>query len=90
MYEFKGKDFEADLVKLYTDIRIMMAQRHEKGEFGPIAARELKDDLEPSELAKEKVKLEKDKQETKQGYDRIRIKAKEIRQSYRKAITEGQ
>ena len=90
LYEFKGIDFEADLVKLYTDIRIMMAKRYENGEFGPIAARELKDDLEPTELAKEKVKLERDKKAMKQGYSRIRVKAKEIRQSYRKAITEGQ
>ena len=68
LYEFKGKDFEVVLVKLYTDIRIMMAKRYENDEFGPIAARELKDDLEPAELAKEKVKLEKDKTAMKQGY----------------------
>ena len=88
-YEFKGLDFEADLVKLYTDIRIMMAECFEREAFGPVKERNISEGLTTSELAKEKVKLQQDKKEIKAGYDRIKNMAKKIRQNYRKAVTEG-
>lgn len=31
----KGLDFEGDLVKLYADIRTMMAEKFEESDFGP-------------------------------------------------------
>ena len=46
LYEFKGLDFEADLVQLYTNIRVMMAERYsENKEFGPVSEKEIEDDL---------------------------------------------
>ena len=45
-YEFKGLDFGADLVQLYTNIRVMMAERYsENKEFGPVSEKEIEDDL---------------------------------------------
>ena len=38
MFEFQGKDFEADIIKLYKDIRVTLANIYENGEFGPVAA----------------------------------------------------
>ena len=89
LYEFKGLDFEADLVKLYSVIRIKMAEQYENG-FGPISERTIALGLTTDEITKEKAKLANDKKAIKLGYDRVRNKAKEIRQNYRKAITEGQ
>ena len=88
-YAFKGLDFEADLVRLYREIRVMMAKRYETGEFGPIKERNLPKGLISSELAKEKVKIQQDRKTIRAGYDRIRNMAKKIRQNYRKAVTEG-
>ena len=34
-YEYKGLDFEADLVRVYTELRVMMAEHYVNGEFGP-------------------------------------------------------
>ena len=62
LYEFKGLDFEADLVQLYTNIRVMMAERYsENKEFGPVSEKEIKDDLTAAEIAKAKIKREKKK-----------------------------
>ena len=88
-YEFKGLDFEADLVKLYRDIRVMMAEKYENGSFGPVSQRELPEDLTLNELTQEKFLLEKERKAIKTGYDQIKTKCKEIRQNYRKAVTEG-
>ena len=52
--EFKGTDFEADLVSLYTNIRTRMAEIYEGGEFGPVAVQEIKDGLNTKDLALEK------------------------------------
>lgn len=71
-YEFKGLDFEADLVTLYAKVRKMMAAQHKKQLFGPVSAEE-----------------EGDKKLIKKGYERIKAKVKEVRQDYRKALTEG-
>lgn len=90
IYEFQGKDFEADIVKLYKDIRVMMASIYENGEFGPVAPREVPEGLKAKEIAKIRLQIESDQKAIKLGYDRIRNKSKEIRQNYRKAVSEGQ
>ena len=62
LYEFKGLDFEADLVQLYTNIRVMMAERYsENKEFGPANEKEIEDDLMAAEIAKAKIKREEEK-----------------------------
>jgi hypothetical protein len=49
----------------------------------------LPNDLSTIELAREKNRLENEKKLIKTSYDRVKTKAKEIRQNYRKAVTEG-
>ena len=54
-YEFRGLDFEADLVWLYTDVRVLMAQKYEEfGEFGPVSVTDIEDGLTTEEVAKVK------------------------------------
>ena len=47
-------DFEFDLVKLYTEVRSLMAEKHDRNDFAVIAT-EIGDDLSTEELAKQKV-----------------------------------
>ena len=62
VYEFKGLDFGADLVQLYTNIRVMMAERYsENKEFGPVSEKEIEEDLTAAEIAKAKIKREDEK-----------------------------
>ena len=62
LYAFKGLGFEADLVQLYTNIRVMMAERYsENKEFGPVSEKEIEDDLTAAEIAKAKIKREEEK-----------------------------
>lgn len=49
----------------------------------------IEDGLETQQLAKEKIRLAEEKEAIKLGYDQIKTKEKEIRQSYRKAVREG-
>ncbi|MEO0901902.1 MAG: hypothetical protein AAFY00_07690 [Bacteroidota bacterium] len=77
-YAFKGLDFEADLVRLYTEIRVMMVKRYETGKFGPIKERNLPKGLISSDFAKEKVKIQQDRKAIRSRYDRIRNMAKKI------------
>ena len=91
LYEFKGLDFEADLVQLYTNIRVMMAERYsENKEFGPVSEKEIEDDLTAAEIAKAKIKREEEKKAIHAGYVRIKAKAKEIRQNYQRSRGRGQ
>ena len=91
LYDFKDLDFEADLVQLYTNIRVMMAERYsENKEFGPVSEKEIEQDLTAAEIAKAKIKREEEKKAIRAGYVRIKAKAKKIRQNYRKTVTEGQ
>ena len=87
--EFKGLDFEADLVRLYTNIRKTMAEIYTGGEFGIVEVKEIKDGLNTNELALEKIRFETEKKGIRNGYERIKTKSKEIRQNYRKAVGEG-
>ena len=49
-YECNGLDFEADLVRLYTDVQVIMASRFDCGEFGPVSARQIPEDVPSEEL----------------------------------------
>ena len=88
-YEFKGLDFEADLVKMYKETRVLMAGKYETGEFGPVASMELDENLCTEELSKMRRRIYEDEKAIKIGYERVKQKAKDIRQLYRKAVTEG-
>jgi len=87
--ELKGLDFEADLVKLYGLIRKRMAEIHPDGGFGPVAITEIAEGLDTQELVKAKLRTEEENKAIKNGYERVKIKSKEIRQRYRKAVSEG-
>jgi len=85
----KGLDFEADLVKLYGLVRKRMAEIHPDGGFGPVAITEIAEGLDTQELVKAKLRTEEENKAIKNGYERVKIKSKEIRQRYRKAVSEG-
>lgn len=53
-YEFKGIDFNSDLVKLYREVRVLMASLSDIKDFGPVTVMEIDDDLPPDEQAKAK------------------------------------
>ena len=83
LYEFKDLDFEADLVQLYSNTRVMMAERYsEDKEFGPVSEKEIEDDLTEAEIAKAKIEREEEKKAIRARYVRIKAKGKEIRQIY--------
>ena len=91
LYEFKGLDFEDDLVQLYTNIRVMMTERYsENKEFGPVSEKEIEGGLTAAEITKAKIKREEEKKTIHAGYVRIKAKAREICQNYQKGVTEGQ
>ena len=85
-YEFKGKDFESDLVALYKEAREAMATLYSEEHFGPVQLIEDNDDISQKEY---KQLLTEQKKLIKMGYQRIREKVKEVRQDYRKAVTSG-
>ena len=58
-----------------------MSKIYTNGEFGVTEPKEIEDGLETQQLAKEKIRLAETKQAIKLGYDRIKTKAKEIRQN---------
>ena len=53
-YDFKGLDFKSDLVKLYTEVRSLMAEKYDRNEFVPVITTEVGEDLSKEELTKRK------------------------------------
>ena len=39
-------DFESDLVKLYTEVRSLMAEKYDRNDFGPVITTGKGDDLQ--------------------------------------------
>ena len=66
-----------------------MAKQFELEHFGPVAISHVGDKLDGAFLAEHKIKVLSEKRLLKMGYERIKEKAKAIRQAYRKAVTEG-
>ena len=69
-------DFEPDLVKLYTEVRSLMAEKHDRNDIGPVITTEIGDDLSTEELAKQKAEEQK---LIKIGYQSIKQKIKDLR-----------
>ena len=88
-HEYNGKDFMSDLVTLYGNIREKMAKQFKLEHFGPVAFSHVRDNLDAASLSEHKIKVSSEKRLLKMGYERIKEKAKAIRQDYRKAVTEG-
>ena len=75
-YEFKGLDFESDLVKLYTKVRRLMAKKYDRNDFGPVITTEIGDDLSTEKLAKRKAAIAEERKLIKIGYQKIKQKIK--------------
>lgn len=73
--DYEGKDLEADPVKLYEDLRQMMAELYSEENFGPV----------------ECVNMNKigDIKLIKFGYGRIRERVKLLRRNFKRAVVEG-
>ena len=87
VYEFKGIGFESDLIKVYGGVRKLMAE--EFGAFGPVEEAPIDDGLSTEEMSKARTQNINDKKQIRIGYERVKQKVKDIRQEYRKAVTEG-
>ena len=90
--EGEGIDFEGDLVKLYGDIRVLMAAKYDEKNFGPVQLHASETDV--NDMSKEdykafKEKFDKDQKLIKVGYERIKAKVKKIRASFQKAVLES-
>ena len=88
-YEFKGLDFKSDLVKLYTEVRSVMAEKYDRNDFDSVITTEIGDDLSTEELAKQKAAVAEEQKMIKIGYQRIKQNIKNFRQDYRNAVTVG-
>ena len=78
----KGLDFESDLIRLYQEVKTMMAKRYITGVFGPVAISEVEGDIEPYM----KAKMADEYKAIKIGYEGFEQKIKDVRQDYRKAV----
>ena len=78
--EYNNKDFNADRVKLYEEVRKAMARLYNDNPsyFGPVVARI---------SSAEETKIDNDL--IKRGYTRIQDKIKSIRQEFSNAVTSG-
>ena len=81
--DFQGKDMESDLVRLYEDLRKMMATKFPPEDFGPEYVSNIPKDL--TDL--EKATLEK--KQIKVGYNRIKYRVKILSQNFKKAVVDG-
>ena len=85
-YELKGLDFESDYVALYTEAREAMAALYDEENFGPQKLAEMGDQADPN---KYKAVITDQRKNMKIGYERVKQKARDIRQEYRIAVTQG-
>ena len=88
--EDDGTDFEGDIVRLYSEIRIAMSRVYEKDDFGPtMLIYKETDDMTKAELLRYKKEISVEEEQKKKGYQRIKRKVKELRQAYRVAVDTG-
>lgn len=83
----KGLDFEGDLVKLYADIRTMMAEKFEESDFGPKEIMQPSveiDEMSRDEYREFKKKVDEQERAIKLGYNRIKAKVKKLRSGFQK------
>ena len=89
--DFKGTDFEADLVCMYTEVRKLMALSY-ASDFGPekVSApeREIKE-MGKDEYDKYIKQTEAQKALIKTGYSWTEEKIKTLRQEYRQMVNKG-
>ena len=66
-YEFRGLDFESDLVKLHSNVRAKMAEIYDKNDFGPVEETSMRDDMTTEDIAKHKLIVSEEKKLFKQA-----------------------
>ena len=89
--EYNSIDFNADKVKLYEEVRKLMAVSHRES-FGlamATAPAKPTKDMSKSEYDHYKKNYDREMDEIKIGYKRVKEKIKSIRQDYSKAVTTG-
>ena len=89
--DFNGVDFEADLTAMYTEARRCMAvgfPDNFRPEYVHEPGKELKD-MGSEEYESYRKRIEEEKQKIKLGYQRVKEKAKSVRQDYRNAVNKG-
>ena len=85
---FEGYDFEVDLITLYGDIRKEMAESYR--DFGPMAVDRFDTDLmTENELLSYKKVVDDQERKIKDGYNRVKVKVKELRRGYKNAVDAG-
>ena len=77
-YEFRGLDFESDLIKLYSDVGAKMAETYDKNDFGPVEETSIRDDMTTEDIAIHKLITSEEKKLIKQGYLYIKEKIKNV------------
>ena len=88
--DFKGLDFQADLVLCYSKIREMMAGNFAVSDFGPqFMPVEDTDLMDSRDLIAHKRKLQNMEKYKKDGYNRIKSKIKELRSGCKLAVDKG-
>eukprot|EP00794_Sanderia_malayensis_P020862 gene20862-22914_t len=87
--DYKGKDMEADLTTLYSEMRRMMGSIYPPECFGPLDIAVAEKGLVGKEKELSCRKIAREKKSQKTGYERIKSKIKGIRQNFKKAVTEG-
>ncbi|XP_065068707.1 uncharacterized protein LOC135694007 [Rhopilema esculentum] len=87
--ELEGIDIQSDLVKMYEDVRQMMAALYPPENFGPVKVSSITQGLNSEEHHKQFNIIQEERKSIKLGYGRIREKVKKIRRNFRTAIREG-
>eukprot|EP00794_Sanderia_malayensis_P002803 gene2803-3243_t len=87
--DYEGKDMEADLVRLYEDVRQMMASMYPPEKFGPEEISKISEGLDDHEKFKRERFIAEEKRLIKVGYGRVKGRVKTVRQNFKKAVTEG-
>ena len=91
--EFNATDFNADKIKLYEQIRQMMAAKYgTEGYFGPpvkTGPEKNVKDMSKEEYKAYKKNHDKEIEMIRTGYNRIKEKVKNVRQDFSKAVVSG-
>ena len=84
-YKLKSLDFESDYVALYTEAREAMVALYDEEYVGPQKLAEMGDQADPN---KYKALITDQRKNMKIGYERVKQKARDIRQECRIAVTQ--
>ena len=87
--DFEGKDMESDLVKMYEEIRQMMAILYPPDYFGPVKISSINRELRSEERIKHSNAIQEEQRNIKIGYGRIKERLKLVRRNFKKAVVEG-